>query len=207
MNIVAGWQISSAPTPRADTEPRPDAGWRPAPGRPVLRRAEDPRAYLASTVRRVDHWREAVTAMASGHDFHTTPLVESDPGLPPPASSEGARPDPGRARILSFEPERVVLETDASAPSLLVLAEAWYPGWSATVDGSPAACLPANAWMRAVSVPAGHHRVELRFRSRWLLPGALLSLLTAIGLGILARRGRRAASRKDAVADVAPGAQ
>jgi uncharacterized membrane protein YfhO len=95
--------------------------------------------------------------------------------------------------ITSFDPERVVLETDASAPALLVLAEAWYPGWSATVDGSPAAVVPANAWMRAVSVPAGRHQVELRFRSRWLLPGALLSFLTAAGLALLVRRERYAA--------------
>jgi uncharacterized membrane protein YfhO len=84
-----------------------------------------------------------------------------------------------------------VLETEASSPSLLVLAEAWYPGWSATVDGAPAAVVPANAWMRGVPLPAGRHRVELRFRSPWQLPGALLALLTAAGLAILVRRERR----------------
>jgi hypothetical protein len=42
--------------------------------------------------------------------------------------------------------------------------------------------------MRAVAVPAGRHRVELHFRSRLLLPGALLLLLTAVGLVVLARR-------------------
>ena len=63
------------------------------------------------------------------------------------------------AVITSFEPEHVVLEVEASAPALLVLAEAWYPGWRATVDGDPAAVYPANGWMRAVPVPVGRHRV------------------------------------------------
>jgi uncharacterized membrane protein YfhO len=130
--------------------------------------------------------------MAAGHDFHRAPLVESDTGLASFDPTRGAALPPGRVDITSFDPERVVLETDASAPSLLVLAEAWYPGWSATVDGAPVAVVPANAWMRAAPVPAGRHRVELRFRSRWLLPGALLSLFTAGGLALLVRRERRA---------------
>jgi hypothetical protein len=191
MNLVAGWRIESpAPAAVHVRESRAYVGWRPAPGQPVLRRPQDPRAYLATTVRRVGDWREAVTMMASGHDFHATALVETDTGLPTSAP-EGASPEPGHAEIVSYEPERVVVRTDAPAPSLLVLAEAWYPGWSATVDGSRAECLPANAWMRAVPVPAGHHRVVLRFRSRWLLPGALVSLSAAALLAVLVRRDRR----------------
>ena len=41
----------------------------------------------------------------------------------------------GRARIAQYEPERVVVETDADAPSLLVLSDVHYPGWKASVDG------------------------------------------------------------------------
>ena len=129
-----------------------------------------------------------VTAMAAGHDFHRTALVESETGLPPSASSPSV--DETRVEIISFHPEHVVMEADSPAPALLVLAEAWYPGWTATVDGDPARCVPANAWMRAVEVPPGAHRVELRFRSRWLGPGALLALLTAGGLALLVRRAR-----------------
>jgi hypothetical protein len=188
MNLVAGWR----------TEPRPSrpaaevVGWQPPPGQPVLRRASDPRAYLAGSVRRVPHWRAAVAAMAEGHDFHRVPLVETDTGL---ASSDEATPeDTGRVEITSFDPERVVLETQSATPALLVLAEAWYPGWTASVDGAPAPCVPANAWMRAVEVPAGTHRVELRFHSRWLGPGALLALLTAGVLTLLVRRERGASA-------------
>jgi hypothetical protein len=200
MNLVAGWETLPRP-PDAVPSPRGVVGWQPPPGQLLLRRANDPRAYLATSVRRVEHWRDAVTAMASGHDFHSTPLVETDLGLPSSRLAEGAEPDPGRVEIISFEPERVVLEADTSVPALLVLAEAWYPGWSATVDGSPAAVVPANAWMRAVSVPAGRHQVELRFRSRWLLPGTLLCLLTAAGLAILVHRQRRADPQTTPAAD------
>ena len=36
-----------------------------------------------------------------------------------------------------------------------MLAEPWYPGWTAEVNGHTAAVIPANGWMRAVPVPAG----------------------------------------------------
>ncbi len=194
MNLVAGWQIVGRSKPSRGVGPRVDeaGGWRPPPGRPVLRRPEDPRAYLAPSVTRVAGWRDAVTAMAGGHDFHRSPLVESATGLPfDPADDSNEPAAVGRVEITSFEPERVTLETDTQEPSLLVLAEAWYPGWSATVDGASAPCIPANAWMRAVAVPAGRHQVELHFRSRWLLPGALVFLLASGGLGVLVFRERR----------------
>jgi hypothetical protein len=165
------------------------AGWEPREDRLVLRNPgeADPRAWLAEGARRVDDWREAVTLIAEGHDLHREPLVEAR--LEGERSGRRTSRDGGRAAILSFDPEHVVLETEAAIPSLLVLSEAWYPGWSASVDGAPALCFPANAWMRAVQLPAGHHRVELRFRSRLLLPGAWLSLATAAGLALAWRRG------------------
>jgi hypothetical protein len=173
------------------------AGWDPRRGL-VLRRDPDPRAYVVAAARRVGDWREAVAAMASGHPFHRVALVETDTTLPPDdPGGAGAALDPGRATILSFAPERVVVRTETPVPSLLVLAEAWYPGWSARIDDTPAPCHPANGWMRAVPVPAGRHTVELRFHSRWLLPGALLSLATAAGLMLWARR-RRASSTPSA---------
>ena len=202
MNLVAGWQLVGPAEGKLEETggADPSGGWRPPPGRPVFRRAEDPRAYLARSVTRVEDWREAITAMAGGHDFHRSPLVESATNLPFDAEDDGDDPTTAdRVEITSFEPERVTLETDAQEPSLLVLAEAWYPGWSATVDGTSAPCIPANAWMRAVPLPAGHHQVELRFRSRWLLPGALVFLLTAGGLAVLVLRERRlSASRPNA---------
>jgi len=147
-------------------------GWQQGRGF-VVRPEPDPRAYFVTAARRVSGWRDAVAAMAEGHPFHRVALVERDTILPGEPSASG-----GRATIVSFAPERVEVRTDSRVAGLLVLAEAWYPGWRATVDGSDVACFPANAWMRAVPVPAGTHTVELRFRSRWLLPGALLALVT-----------------------------
>jgi len=65
-------------------------------------------------------------------------------------------------------------------------------GWRASVDGDPAPVLQANALFRAVPVPAGRPRVELRYRPPEAALGAALSALAAV-LGLVAWSRRRAA--------------
>jgi hypothetical protein len=149
-------------------------------------RNPDPRAYLAFVTETVADWRRAVERMRDGHDFHAVALVEA------PLPLSAPRP-PGAAEITRFAPEEVSVRTHGDALALLVLAEPWYPGWTATVDGAPAPCLPANAWMRATPVPAGEHEVTFRFHSTRLRAGAALSLvsLALVGAVLLESRRRR----------------
>jgi len=83
----------------------------------------------------------------------------------------------------------VDVETDVDAH--LVLADTWYAGWSATVDGRPATVLRANLAFRAVPVPAGRHRVEMRYRPASALAGLAISAVTAVVLALAALRGMR----------------
>jgi len=73
---------------------------------------------------------------------------------------------------------------------LLVLSEADYPGWRATIDGQPAAIRRVDHALRGLAVPAGDHDVELRYRPRSFQVGMTLTLLALI---VLAVAGRRAA--------------
>jgi hypothetical protein len=98
---------------------------------------------------------------------------------------------PGEARLLRYEPERVLVEADAPAPALLLLADTWDPGWSARIDGAPADSLAADGALRAVAVPAGHHLVEWTYRTPGLARGALLSAVSLCVLAGLVFLGRR----------------
>jgi hypothetical protein len=84
---------------------------------------------------------------------------------------------PGACRIISTSTKResVTVEANATAPSLIVIAQAHAPGWRATIDGRPAPLLKANYAFQAVAVPVGTHRIELRYRDRFLVAGAVLS--------------------------------
>ena len=64
------------------------------------------------------------------------------------------------ARIVTFTPDRVVVEADG--PGRLTLSQSTYPGWRAMVDGRPASILSVDGLM-TVSLDAGHHRVEFVF--------------------------------------------
>ena len=148
----------------------------PGTGALVVRPQPDPRAYVVGRARAVGDWREALRLLAAGHDPHAEALVESPLDLP------GAAGAAGTAAITRFRPEEILVAVDAPAPGLLVLAEAWFPGWEATIAGQPAPCVPANVWMRAVPVPAGRSEVRLRYRSRYLPAGAAISLAALAAL-------------------------
>ncbi len=87
-----------------------------------------------------------------------------------------------------YAPERVAIEVDADAPGYLVLADAWYPGWEATVDGEPSPIHRADVLFRAVAVDAGRHRVVFTFRPASLRVGAVISLAGLVVLTIVVAR-------------------
>jgi hypothetical protein len=104
---------------------------------------------------------------------------------PPPSHDPGG---PGRAggavRFVENHPERLVLEVDAPRRGFLVLADQWFPGWRASVDGVPATLLRADYVFRAVEVPAGRSTVEMHYAPRSVRLGFAVSALTLLGLGL-----------------------
>ena len=71
----------------------------------------------------------------------------------------------------------------------LVVAETWDRGWRARVDGEPARVEAEDGVLLAVEVPAGTRRVELRYRPRGLVAGALLGLAGLVALALPSRAG------------------
>jgi len=92
-------------------------------------------------------------------------------------SSPGPLGGKGEARVLDERFNRVLLEASADGPALLVLGDAYAPGWTALVDGSPAPVIPVDLMLRGVVVPAGRHRVELRYLPPGFAWGCGLALL------------------------------
>lgn len=164
-------------------------GSEPKTHRLVLRAKPDPRAYLAPAAVSVANHHEASQRMREGHPFHTIALVEG-PAPPGILARAPATPFDGKADIVHFEPERISMHVHSSKPAILVLAEAWYPNWQATVNGRPTDCFPANAWMRATLVPAGSSDVVFTYRPTTFSLGAGISLASfaILLLGLWLRR-------------------
>jgi hypothetical protein len=77
---------------------------------------------------------------------------------------------------------RVEQDVTACAPGAVVLADAWYPGWSVEVDGKKAQSLRAWGFVRAVQVEAGPHHVRWSYEPLSFRIGAALSILALIAL-------------------------
>lgn len=69
----------------------------------------------------------------------------------------------GTAKIVGDGLRTVEVEVDACAESQLVLADAYFPGWHATVDGQEAEIHRADYALRAVEVGPGKHRVVFHY--------------------------------------------
>jgi hypothetical protein len=184
-----------APVSTARWEPVYDAG-----GLVVVRnRNALPRAWLVAEAESVDGEQALRRIRGGGASFdpRRTALLEDEPGALP-ALPGGELAGGSAARVAAYEPNRIVVETDAPTPTLLILSEIFYPGWEASVDGRGERIHLTDFLLRGVAVPAGQHRVEMRYVAPQARNGAFVSgsaLASLAGLWFAARRRARRAGR------------
>ncbi len=97
------------------------------------------------------------------------------------------------ARIVGqrFSAERIELEVEAPTATMLVVAQAYYPGWRATIDGQPVRVLRANHAFQALALPAGARRVTLVYEDRVFQAGVAVTAFTGLACcGWLGRKRR-----------------
>ena len=84
---------------------------------------------------------------------------------------------------------QVNVQSSGNEPALLVLSDAYYPGWQATVDGIDTPIYAANFLFRGVFVPPGEHQVTFVYRPQSWRRGLWISLAGLALLGASACRG------------------
>lgn len=168
----------------------------------VVRRGDDgiilentralPRAFLAGQSVVLPPGSDLLAFMQGGpYDPARMVVFEAD-DAPPDYLVDSLRldlaSDRGRAgavRWLVDEPERLRLEVETPAPAFLVLADTYYPGWTAAVDGAPARIYRANYIFRAVRVPPGVHQVEFRYEPATFRRGLAITVGSAVAGALL----------------------
>lgn len=98
--------------------------------------------------------------------------------------------------FLQDDPGRVRLRVDAPCDGFVVLADLFFPGWQATVNGHNARIYKANYAFRAVEVRAGANDIVMTYRPAAWRFGAPLAAATLISVFVagafhLVRRWRR----------------
>jgi hypothetical protein len=130
-------------------------------------------------------------AMADpGFDLRATaPMWETGPALETCAS-------PDEAWVTGRNAGSVGFQARMGCRGMVVIADTWYPGWYATVDGRPAQIYEPYAALRGVVVEQGFHTIAMHYRPRSVMLGAAMSaagILLACGLAMGGRMRRRPA--------------
>jgi hypothetical protein len=119
------------------------------------------------------------TIAAPGFELARTVVAEK----PVAGLSRGAAAPAGSARIVpGDDPDRLDVDVVAHRPGMLVVSDAWDPGWKATVDGHNADVQRVDYVMRGVTVGPGTHRVEFRYRPWSFTAGWIVSLAALVAL-------------------------
>ncbi|HET6401983.1 MAG TPA: YfhO family protein [Candidatus Kapabacteria bacterium] len=111
----------------------------------------------------------------STYDYRNRILIEEPLEFPLGA------PDPAAtARITSYGDNEIAASVKTASNAMLFFSEVWYPSWKAYVDGHPVKLYRAFTSLRAVEVPAGTHKVTLRYESSAFAAGSWITIVTLL---------------------------
>ncbi len=153
-----------------------------------------PRAFVVAEARFVANEDEALAVMQSETFDPADTVVFTSAPADPSDTQHATRNMQHATRITHYDPERVVIEVNHDSSGYLVLTDAWYPGWTATVDGEPVEILRADMYFRAVPIVRGAHRVEFRYAPLTVRVGGAISaaawaiIIMAMAVSIARRR-------------------
>lgn len=161
-------------------------------GRLVLYRRPVPRFHVVHTVAHAADEEDAF-AKFSAPDFDPWTTVILEERVVVADEPAGREPVDEPVALVVDAAERTVLRLTLARAGVLVVADTFFPGWSARIDGEPAELLRANYAFRALVLEPGPHEVELAYRPASLWIGTLLSaagLCLVVGMTLLGvRRG------------------
>jgi Bacterial membrane protein YfhO len=149
-----------------------------------------PRAFAVHRLVRAMTPADAVEKVASGHPASNEAVVVEDEAAPKPTGT-----GPSTVSIVADEPTHVELAAAMNGDGYVVLADTSYPGWQATVNGTPTVIYTANGMFRTVFVPDGAHRVRFDYAPKTLYRGLAVTLATILtALMLLFVPGKRSVS-------------
>jgi len=166
MNVA--YLFAPSPPPNADLVHR-------APDVAVYRNPDlRPRAYVAHHAIVADSPEHALSLLLSPTFDPTAVILEGPDSQISPSQIPQSQIPPSPI-FLPSPPNQATIRVTLAQSGYLVLMDAFYPGWRATVDGQAAEITRANYAFRAVALEAGAHEVVLHYRPRSLIAGTIVS--------------------------------
>lgn len=121
-----------------------------------------PRAMLYYDFEVVKNDRDIIKRFYSeDFDFRKILLLEENPGIEPRKNGRG------EAKIILYTPNSITIEVKSGSPSILFLADNFYPGWKVKVNNNEEKMYRANYTFRAVAVPTGLSIVVFEYNAHF----------------------------------------
>jgi len=108
-------------------------------------------------------------------DPRRTVFVETSPA----PKLETCDPSGDAVRMTLHRANDVRITAHLNYRAMVILTDAWFPGWRASVDGRGAAVDEVDGAVRGVAVEAGDHVIEMRYRPWSVMLGGAMTLFAA----------------------------
>ncbi len=99
-------------------------------------------------------------------------------------NSQDGQPIEGEINFTTYTPDRVQLTVNTPEAATLILADAYYPGWTAAINGEPVEIARENTLFRAVPVPAGESQIVFTYAPNWLPAVFIIGMIAWLGLAV-----------------------
>lgn len=97
--------------------------------------------------------------------------------------SEAGNPIAGGKAAITHEDQReLAIDVQAPADGFLLLADTYYPGWTARVDGQSTPLYRANISLRGIRVPRGRHDVRFTYDAPGTNTGLAITVVAVLAL-------------------------
>jgi uncharacterized membrane protein YfhO len=131
-----------------------------------------PRAFFADEYKTTDGITILNNIKAVNFNPKKTAFLEKD------INSKIDKPDStASAKLVKADIHDIEYDVNATGNNLLVFSEIYYPpGWKAYIDGKETDIFKTDYLLRSIVVPAGKHKVEMRFVSEGFEKGKMISI-------------------------------
>jgi hypothetical protein len=161
---------------------------------------ENPPAWVVPAMAKAGDQATAGTVLNPRFDPMRVAVIDSAAPINVPPVTALPEPLAITANVTRYDAGHIAVQLSGPAPagSALVVAENYYPGWTATIPGQASvAAVRTNYTFLGIPLPAGATKVLLDFQDRAYAKGKLVTLLAvaiallAVATGAFSERSRR----------------
>lgn len=173
---------------RQPTQPNQDIVWQAENGLKVMRNKDAfPRVWPAHKVTAFASREELIPQIQDrAINLRDTVLMTGKPPV-----IETCDPAADRVTYNGASVNGVSISATLGCRGIVVLADTYFPGWHATVDGRRTPVFEVYGALRGIVVDGGAHRIEYRYRPATAIAGGVMSLTGVLGALVLVALSRR----------------